>query len=131
MHLTIAPGAIVAVRNAAASTHPREACGLLFGERDHIHTALPAANVHPDPLTRFEIDPAALLAAHRNARTGGPALLGYFHSHPTGHPRPSPTDCEHSSGDGRVWAIVAGREVTFWRDGDNGFEALSYTVRDA
>ena len=74
----------------------------------------------------FEIDPAALFAAHRDARSGGPELIGYYHSHPQGHPLPSATDCEHASGDGRAWAIVAGGEVTFWRDGTDGFAPLPY-----
>jgi proteasome lid subunit RPN8/RPN11 len=89
-----------------------------------------AANVASDPLVRFEIDPAALFAAHRAARADGLELLGYFHSHPTGHPRPSATDCAHASGDARAWAIVAGAEVAFWRDGETGFEPLSHRVVD-
>jgi desampylase len=62
---------------------------------------------------------------------GGPDLLGYYHSHPDGHPVPSATDCAHASGDDRAWAIVAGGQVGFWRDGTGGFEALSYVVVDA
>ena len=116
--LTIAPNALAAVHAAAQAAHPAEACGLLLGSGMHVDSARAAANVHPAPLTRFEIDPAALLAAHREARAGGPALVGYFHSHPAGHPRPSAVDCEHASGDGRVWAIVAGPEISFWRDGE-------------
>jgi proteasome lid subunit RPN8/RPN11 len=128
MPLTISTSALAILRTTAAAAHPEEACGLLFGEGTHIHAARPAANVHPTPLTHFEIDPAALLDAHRKARTGGPRLVGYFHSHPAGHPRPSAVDCEHASGDGRVWAIVSGSDVTFWRDGERGFEALSYSA---
>ena len=79
-------------------------------------------------MRRFEIDPAALIAAHRGARAGELPVIGYYHSHPTGHPAPSATDCEHAGGDGSVWAIVAGGDVAFWRDGDAGFEALSYEV---
>jgi len=63
-------------------------------------------------------------------RSGGPELMGYYHSHPTGHPVPSATDCEHSTGDFRVWAIVAGGEVAFWRDSGKGFTALSCRVVD-
>jgi len=50
----------------------------------------------------------------------------YYHSHPKGHPLPSATDCAHASGDGRVWAIVAGGEVRLYRDTPEGFAALSY-----
>ena len=84
-----------------------------------------------DPLRHFEVDPAALFAAHRAARSGGPELAGYFHSHPNGHPRPSAVDCAHASGDNRAWAIVANGCVTFWRDGENGFEPLPHRVVDA
>lgn len=130
MALEVTSGALATLREEAARRAPDEACGLLLGRDRRIETALPAANIHPDPRTRFEIDPAALIAAHRAARAGGPEVLGYFHSHPAGHPRPSATDCEHSSGDGRVWAIVAGGQVTFWRDGPGGFAPLSYIAVD-
>jgi predicted GIY-YIG superfamily endonuclease/proteasome lid subunit RPN8/RPN11 len=112
----------------AARAAPMECCGLLLGEGDRIDEARPAANVAPDPERRFEIDPLALLAAHKAARAGGPQVVGYFHSHPEGHPLPSATDCEHASGDGRVWAIIAGGEVTFWRDGPDGFAGEDHSV---
>lgn len=130
MALEVTSGVIATLREEAARQAPNEACGLLLGRQGRIGTALPAANVHAHPRTRFEIDPAALIAAHRAARAGGLEVIGYFHSHPAGHPRPSATDCEHSSGDGRAWAIVTGSEVTFWRDGTGGFEPLSYIVVD-
>src|ERR1700741_2973666 len=104
----------------AARAAPAECCGLLLGRAGRIVEARPAANVAADPLLRFEIDPAALFAVHREARAGGPELIGYYHSHPSGHPRPSATDCEHASGDDRAWAIVAGGAVAFWRDSTDG-----------
>ena len=109
---------------------PAECCGLLLGRNGRIDEARPAANVARDTLRTFEIDPAALVAAHRAARTGGPELIGYYHSHPNGHPVPSAADCVHASGDSRAWAIVAGGTVAFWRDGPDGFEALSYSEVD-
>ncbi len=122
---------VIATRIAeAARAVPAECCGLLLGRAGRIVEARPAANVAAEPLLRFEIDPAALFAAHREARSGGAHLLGYYHSHPAGHPRPSATDCEHASGDARAWAIVSGGEVTFWRDAETGFEPLSYFVVD-
>ncbi|MDR2858603.1 MAG: M67 family metallopeptidase [Novosphingobium sp.] len=130
MVLEVASGVIATVVAEAARAAPAECCGLLLGRAGRICEARPAANVAADPAIRFEIDPAALFAAHRAARGGGPELLGYYHSHPTGHPRPSATDCEHASGDDRVWAIIASGEVTFWRDGETGFEPLSHRVVD-
>jgi proteasome lid subunit RPN8/RPN11 len=115
---------------AAAAAAPDEACGLLLGTGKCLATAVPCANVAPDPARHFEVDPAALIAAHRAARTGGPALIGYFHSHPNGLARPSGTDDAMAARDGRIWAIVAHDEVTLWQDGRSGFERLSYAVVD-
>lgn len=126
MALEVTSGTIATLIAEAARAAPAECCGLLLGRAGCVTEARPAANVAADPLRRFEIDPAALLAAHRAARTGGPAIVGYYHSHPDGHPVPSATDCEHASGDSRAWAIVAGGEVAFWMDGPRGFEALPY-----
>jgi predicted GIY-YIG superfamily endonuclease/proteasome lid subunit RPN8/RPN11 len=120
---------IALLRAEAARAHPREACGILFGE-GRIEQAVACANVHPSPATHFEIDPAVLIAAHKAERAGGPAIAGYWHSHPAGAAIPSAADQASASGDGRVWAIVAGEAVTFWRDGEGGFEALSYTLAD-
>lgn len=124
MDLTVASGAIATVLEEAARAHPREACGLLLGEGDHVREASVARNVAADPLHHFEIDPAALIAAHRAARAGGPQVLGYWHSHPNGLAQPSSTDRARAAGDGRFWAIAAAGDVTFWHDGEAGFVAL-------
>ena len=115
---------------AAGRAAPAEACGLLLGQGAQILTATTAANVHPEPLRHFEIDPAALIAAHKAARAGGAQVLGYWHSHPNGLARPSETDREMASGDGRVWAIVANGAISLWVDAPNGFTALSYAVQE-
>lgn len=119
----------------AAAAFPEEACGILLGEGSRITAAVPARNVHPSPLTHFEIDPQALIDAHRAARaTGACQVIGYYHSHPHGPPAPSPTDQAMAAGDGRVWAIIAGNTVRLWRDerrgedGDGGFAPLSFTM---
>ena len=112
---------------AAADAHPHEACGILLGEYARIRRAVTTRNIHPAPATHFEIDPQALIDAHRAARAGGAQVLGYFHSHPSGEPVPSATDRASAARDGRVWAIIAGEQVQFWRDGDDGFTALSFS----
>jgi proteasome lid subunit RPN8/RPN11 len=113
----------------AAAAHPREACGILLGRGGRIEEVRSCSNVHSDPEGFFEIDPRALIAAHRAAREGGPQVLGYFHSHPSGSPKPSATDRASGTGDGRVWAIVGEGRVGWWRDGVHGFEPLSYPPR--
>jgi len=128
MALEVTSGVLATLLEEARAAAPLECCGLLLGQGERVDAAAPAANVAPDPALRFEIDPAALFAAHRAARAGGPQILGYYHSHPTGHPVPSATDCEHSTGDLRVWAIVAGGEVAFWRDSGEGFDPIACRV---
>lgn len=132
MELEVTSGAIATLLDDSRRAAPAECCGLLLGpppgQGARIVRAVAAANVHPDPYRHFEIDPAALIAAHRAERDGGLPLIGYYHSHPGGHPIPSATDCEHASGDGRVWAIVADGTVRFFRDGESGFLPLPTRV---
>jgi len=130
MEIELTSGVMATLIAESAKAAPEECCGLLLGEGALIAEAMPAQNVAEDRLTRFEIDPMALLAAHKAARAGGAQVLGYYHSHPKGHPVPSATDCEHASGDARLWAIVAGDKVAFWRDGEGGFEAAEVSVVD-
>lgn len=114
----------------ARAAHPRECCGILLGRAGRILEARATANVHPASETHFEIDPQALIDAHRAARNGGLQVLGYYHSHPSGPPHPSATDRAMAAGDRRIWAIIAGTEVMFWQDCAGGFEALSYSLAD-
>lgn len=128
MDVDVTSGALETMRAAACAAHPREACGILLGEDGRITAAVVTRNIHATPQSHFEIDPQALIDAHRAARGGGPSVLGYFHSHPAGPSEPSATDRAMASGDGRVWAIIAGEDVRFWKDGEQGFTALSFAV---
>lgn len=130
MDIEVTRGVIATLLAEAEKAAPQECCGLLFGADRQVNAIGTAANVSPQPLVRFEIDPAALFAAHRASRAGGPELIGYYHSHPSGHPVPSATDCEHSTGDLRIWAIIAGGQVAFWRDSEDGFSPLCYRLCD-
>lgn len=114
----------------AAIAAPIECCGILFGKAQRITAAISARNVHPVPQTHFEIDPQAIVDAHRFARNGGPQVLGYYHSHPRGPAHPSATDQKAAARDGSIWAIVADQDVTFWRDDESGFSPLPYGLTD-
>ncbi len=100
---------------AWAAATCEEICGLLLGCEGRVERLVACRNVAADPAVRFEIDPAALIAAHRSARHGGPAVIGHYHSHPSGIARPSPRDAADAVPDGSIWLIVAGAEVTAWR----------------
>src|SRR3546814_2257889 len=76
----------------ATASPGAEVCGLLFGSPHRIDAAQPCRNVALAPADSFEIDPAALLAAHKATRAGGPAIAGCYHSHPCGPAEPSARD---------------------------------------
>jgi len=115
----------------AEQAHPCECCGILLGTGNAITAILPAANVHARPETHFEIDPQALIDAHRAARDGGRKVAGYYHSHPITAPEPSVTDQASAAGDGAVWAIIGRGKVTLWRDDPAGFTPLSYSETES
>ena len=124
--------ALEEIQAATAEAGQREACGLLLGEKHganaNIALAVETRNAHPTPETHFEVDPQALIDTYRSEREGGPALIGYFHSHPNGAPAPSPTDQDMAPGDGRIWAIASRDEVRFWRDGPEGFTPVTHHI---
>ena len=126
MTLQVSSDVLYALLREARQAHPRECCGVLLGDTGAITELQPATNVHAEPETRFEIDPQALIDAHRNARNGGPKVLGYYHSHPNGLARPSARDEAMAQADGAIWAIIAAGSVSFWRLGAAGFAALPY-----
>lgn len=93
---------------------------MLTGNSAAITGFLPATNVHCDPARHFELDPAMLLAAHRAARDGGPALIGHYHSHPNGPARPSPADATAADQAGRLWLIIGSGQARAWRSAPGG-----------
>jgi len=131
MQIEVTRDVINALARAAEAAHPAEACGILLGDGVTISQFTETRNVHPEPLRHFEIDPQALIDAHRAARQSGPQIMGYFHSHPHGPARPSQTDAECASGDGLVWAISGQDEISWWCDEVDGFGPVSYMVSDA
>ena len=116
---------------AAANALPdAEICGLLLaGEGEMI--SRPANNVAADPTRFFEIDPAALIAAHRAVRKGGQAIIGHYHSHPSGDPEPSRADAADAVPDGSLWLIVTRDRARLWRAVPHGgvhgrFDAVAF-----
>lgn len=118
--VTISSGLVAELLAMAAAAPDVEICGLLFGTAQAIRDAESCRNVAPAPDRAFELDPAALIAAHRRARAGGPAIIGHYHSHPLGRPEPSRTDAEAAAPDGALWLILAGGAARLWRAGAGG-----------
>jgi proteasome lid subunit RPN8/RPN11 len=119
----------------AKNAPDREVCGLLYGTSEarggRIAEAEACANAAADPARSFEIDPAALFAAHRRARGGGPPVIGHYHSHPSGAAVPSARDAAQAMGDGALWLILTAREGRLWRtDRAGAFDEVGLIVDD-
>ena len=70
---------------------PNECCGLLIGSPDIVEDAVRARNLKRSR-TKFQVEPADHFAAIRKARATGLAVVGAYHSHPSGPSGPSDTD---------------------------------------
>jgi len=116
MVLEISSTLVARLLNEAAQAPDREVCGLLFGTAERIEAIATCENVAIDPRRHFEVDPAALFRAIRAERSGGPALIGHWHSHPTGRAEPSASDAESAMGDGALWLIVTAQDARLWRN---------------
>ncbi|HLZ78805.1 MAG TPA: Mov34/MPN/PAD-1 family protein [Sphingomonas sp.] len=135
MSVRISRATLGAVLAHAAAEPDREVCGLLFGAADRIDAAAPAGNAAADPGRHFEIDLAALFAAIRAERSGGPRIAGHYHSHPSGSAAPSARDAAAAHQPGRLWLIIAGDDAAFWREVPGGavqgaFEPVRLVVDD-
>lgn len=120
MSVTISSELLRRMVAEAAASPDAEVCGLLFGTVGRIEATAACTNVAANPARTFEIDPAALFAAHRRARAGGLAVVGHYHSHPSGLSVPSPRDAAQAMGDGAVWLILGGDAAQAWRSVEVG-----------
>ncbi|TPE62446.1 M67 family metallopeptidase [Sandaracinobacter neustonicus] len=120
--------AAAAIRAAVRQSGHNEACGLLLGTPGHITEATVARNISPEPARRFEIDPAHLFDIHRRARAGPLAILGCWHSHPNGNPRPSRHDRDGVADESWLWLIAAGEDLSLWRPIEGGFAPVAFAV---
>jgi len=99
----------------AQAAAPAECCGIMRGVDGHVMSLQRADNVAADKAHHFEIDPAVLIAVHKDVRNGGAPLLGYFHSHPNGRAEPSADDAAKAAPDGCTWLIIACGGITAWQ----------------
>lgn len=114
MLLRISSALVERLRALASETSEREICGLLVGSGNDVFAIEPARNIATDPAVAFAIDPRVVIAARKRAREGGLALVGHYHSHPSGDGRPSARDAEQALDEGAIWLIVAAGTVSGW-----------------
>ncbi|HMM76720.1 MAG TPA: M67 family metallopeptidase [Gammaproteobacteria bacterium] len=102
------PAALHAELIARARASPAaEVCGLLGGRGELATRCYPLRNVAEDPALSFLADPREQLAAMRRMRERDEALLGIYHSHPTGPATPSARDRALAAYPGIAYLIVS------------------------
>jgi proteasome lid subunit RPN8/RPN11 len=102
----IARQALVDLRAHARAELPNECCGLLVGDAGEIVRAVRARNQRASP-TRYLVDPEDHFGAIRAARREGLAVVGAYHSHPSGPPVPSVRDRAEAHDRSYVYVIVS------------------------
>lgn len=90
----------------ARESMPEECCGILIGHRGRIERSARARN-QLKSTTRYVIEPEDHFAAIRGARATGEAVVGFYHSHPSSEPVPSPTDEQEAAYAGHCYLIVS------------------------
>lgn len=89
-----------AERDAVAAhleaVYPEEGCGVLLGQIDEgariVEEAVRSENAASSRSDRYVVDPDLLLELTEREERGGPAVIGFYHSHPDSRPEPSDSD---------------------------------------
>lgn len=126
--LVYSPEAYDTVIGHALSGTPNEICGILGGTNTTPDTATvqsvhKAPNAADHPQTEYRIDPETQYELIETIESTDQEVIGFYHSHPTGPPRPSHTDIERATWPGLSYSIVilSGRHpfIGSWRWNDS------------
>jgi len=110
---------------------PLEACGLLGGRPPRVASIHPLRNASASE-TRYDADPADLIAAVRELRQRDAQILAIYHSHPRWPAIPSATDLRENHYEDVPRIIVslqdAEPDVRVWRLDADSYEALPWRI---
>lgn len=114
--ISISPAQLEQITDAAQRAYPREACGLIVGQRFdaeawRISEIIESPNILAGGAAdRFEVDPRLRIDTERRLRDEEDAVIGHYHSHPDHPAWPSDTDLKMAFEPELVWLIVATSE---------------------
>jgi proteasome lid subunit RPN8/RPN11 len=112
------------IRRLAAAAYPHEGCGVLIGsyagDSVVVQEVTSGRNLWTERLRdRYDLDPADIQAADRNARQRGLDVVGFWHSHPDHPAHPSQFDSD------RAWVDSAYLIVSSRSDGTGDLNAFA------
>lgn len=115
---------------------PREACGVLAGERKDKRSAVrkiyECKNVSRYPETAYEISPEELLEIVTEVEKNGLEVLGFYHSHPMPLEHPSYIDAQRATWSGHSYVIISEKmkiSSWVWNEEKNKFEEEKVIIR--
>lgn len=116
---------------------PREACGVLVGEREAaalvVRRAVPTRNDAAMPEARYRVAPEDLARAVVEAERDGLDVVGFYHSHPRGPARLSSIDEAEASWHDAAYLLVwlapsVGCAAWQWNERTRAFGAMDLDV---
>ncbi|MFD1587715.1 desampylase [Halorientalis brevis] len=135
--LVLSRGVYDDVVEHARTGSPEEVCGILGGEfgadESHAGASYRTDNAADAPRTEYAIDPEEQFAVMDDVEDAGRDVVGFYHSHPQGPPRPSQTDRARATWEGYTYVIVsldgAHPYVGAWRWTGDAFSQEVVAVR--
>lgn len=122
MKVAISSGILSFLTRHAEREYPRESCAVLLGrDAGQVNVAVRCANVHPEPLRHYAIDPRELIRLQRVGRGFGIQIVGFHHSHPDHEALPSETDLAEANWADCVYLITSVR-------GQRAFETRGFRL---
>ncbi len=91
-----------------------ESLGLILGRGERASLLVGIRNVARNKRVEFLGDPWATIAAHAIAENLGLEVLGVYHTHPCGTPRPSRRDLEGMKAWPYIWVIASPTGLKAW-----------------
>jgi len=91
--LTIRKGDLRTIIDHCIAGLPNEACGILAGQDKRVERVYPMRNAKAGPAS-YEMDAEEQFRVMKDIRQKGLAMIGIFHSHPSGRAYPSGIDVE-------------------------------------
>ncbi len=91
-------------------TYPHECCGVLLGRMDgDVRTVVATERCENTQAASdwFNIDPRQIVRIQREASAAGQDIVGFYHSHPDGAARWSPSDLREAHWLGCSYVIVS------------------------
>jgi proteasome lid subunit RPN8/RPN11 len=106
-HLSISEEHLRELIRHAREEAPNEACGILLGRGNTLHTIIHARNIASTPSHTYRIEDRTLIEAFQQANKAGLSVIGFYHSHPTGDHIPSQTDIRLATYPDLAYVIIS------------------------